>query len=243
VFLESPANPTLEIIDIPAVAELAHAAGARLVVDNVFATPMLQRPLELGADVVVYSATKHIDGQGRALGGAILGEARFIDELLMPMMRHTGPSMSPVNAWIMLKGLETLELRVERHCANAAKVADFLERHDGTTRVLFPGLASHPQHDLAQRQMAGPGTIVSFEVPGGREGAFRLINALELILISNNLGDAKSLITHPATTTHQRISAEERALLGVTDGMIRLSVGLEDADDLCEDLGRGLASL
>jgi O-succinylhomoserine sulfhydrylase len=231
------------VIDIAAVAELAHGAGARLIVDNVFATPMLQRPLELGADIVVYSATKHIDGQGRALGGAVLADKAFIDERLMPLMRHTGPSMSPLNAWILLKGLETLDLRVERHCANATRVAQFLEGHAKTLRVLYPGLASHPQHDLVQRQMTGPGTIVSFEVPDGREGAFRALNALELILISNNLGDAKSLVTHPATTTHQRMTPEERAQVGVTDGMIRLSVGLEDAEDLCDDLGQALAVL
>ena len=243
VFLESPANPTLEIIDIAAVSELAHGVGARVVVDNVFASPMLQRPLELGADIVVYSATKHIDGQGRALGGAILGTSDFIGEKLMPLMRHTGPSMSPLNAWIMLKGLETLELRVERHCRNAEQVAAFLEAHAKVDRVLYPGLASHPQRALAKRQMAAAGNIVTFEVPGGTESAFRVLNALQLILISNNLGDAKSLTTHPATTTHQRISAEERAQIGVTDGMIRLSVGLEDVADLCDDLAGALTKI
>src|SRR5208282_3272596 len=240
VFLETPANPTLELIDIAAVAKLAHAAGAVLIVDNVFSTPLLQRPLALGADIVVYSATKHIDGQGRALGGAVLSSEKFYRERLMPYMRHTGPSLSPFNAWIMLKGLETLGPRVERHSANARKVADFLAGDKRVARVLFPGHKSHPQYRLARRQMAGPGTMVSFEIRGGKRGAFRFLNALEVIDISNNLGDAKSLITHPATTTHRAVGPEERARMGITDGLVRLSVGLEDADDLIEDLARGL---
>ena len=240
VFLETPANPTLELIDIAAVAKLAHAAGAVLIVDNVFSTPVLQRPLALGADIVVYSATKHIDGQGRALGGAVLSSEKFYRERLMPYMRHTGPSLSPFNAWIMLKGLETLGPRVERHSANARKVADFLARDKRVARVLFPGHKSHPQYRLARRQMAGPGTMVSFEIRGGKRSTFRFLNALEVIDISNNLGDAKSLITHPATTTHRAVGPEERARMGITDGLVRLSVGLEDADDLIEDLARGL---
>ena len=240
VFLETPSNPTLEVIDLKAVCKLSHAAGARVVVDNVFATPMLQRPLEFGADVVVYSATKHIDGQGRTLGGAILSSQAFIQDHLQMFYRHTGPSMSPFNAWVMLKGLETLDLRVERHCANALAVAQFLERQPGVTRVLYPGLDSHPQAALAKRQMKGGSSLVAFEVEGGKARAFRLLNALAVIDISNNLGDAKSLITHPATTTHQRLPAEERAEQGITDGLLRLSVGLEDPDDLIEDLEQAL---
>ncbi len=240
VFMETPSNPTLEIIDIRAVCELAHAAGAKVIVDNVFATPLLQRPLELGADIVVYSATKHIDGQGRTMGGAILCSEAFIKDHLQMFYRHTGPSMSPFNAWVMLKGLETLELRVERHCANALKVARFLEGRAGVTRVLYPGLPSHPQAELAGRQMKGGSALVAFEIEGGKERAFRTVNALATIDISNNLGDAKSLITHPATTTHQRLSPEGRARLGIGDGLLRLSVGLEDADDLIEDLDQAL---
>ncbi|WP_142848086.1 O-succinylhomoserine sulfhydrylase [Telmatospirillum sp. J64-1] len=243
VFIETPSNPTLEIIDIPAVAELAHKAGARLVVDNVFATPVLQSPLALGADVVVYSATKHIDGQGRCLGGAILSDAAFINDVLGPYLRHTGPALSPFNAWVLLKGLETLDLRIERHCANALKVAHFLESRigKGLKRVIYPGLDSHPQRALASRQMRAGGSIVVFEVEGGREGAYRVMNGLRLVDISNNLGDAKSLITHPSTTTHQRLPAEEKMAMGVTEGMIRLSVGLEDAQDLIEDLEAALS--
>ena len=240
VFLETPSNPTLEVIDIQAVSERAHAAGASVVVDNVFATPLLQRPLELGADVVVYSATKHIDGQGRTMGGAVLCSNDFIKDHLQMFYRHTGPSMSPFNAWVMLKGLETLDLRVERHCANALAVAEFLEGQPGVTRVLYPGLASHPQAALAKRQMKGGSTLVAFEVEGGKARAFRLMNALRLIDISNNLGDSKSLVTHPATTTHQRLSPEDRAELGISDGLLRLSVGLEDAADLIEDLDQAL---
>ncbi|MGF1593791.1 MAG: O-succinylhomoserine sulfhydrylase [Kiloniellaceae bacterium] len=242
VFLETPSNPTLEMVDIKAVSELAHAAGARVIVDNVFATPVLQRPLALGADIVVYSATKHIDGQGRTMGGAILCSEAFIKDHLQMFYRHTGPSMSPFNAWVMVKGLETLELRVERHCANALKVAQFLEGQRGVTQVLYPGLASHPQAELAQRQMQGGSTLVAFEVDGGKARAFRLMNALATIDISNNLGDSKSLVTHPATTTHQRLKPEERAELGIGDGLLRLSVGLEDSADLIEDLEQALSA-
>jgi O-succinylhomoserine sulfhydrylase len=241
VFLETPSNPTLEIIDMQAVADLAHAAGALLVVDNVFATPMLQRPMEFGADIVIYSATKHIDGQGRTLGGAILCSEAFATDNLQPFMRHTGPSLSPFNAWVLLKGLETLALRVERHSANALAVARFLEDHAEVGRVLYPGLDSHPQAALAKAQMTGGSSLVSFEVDGGKARAFRVLNALKLIDISNNLGDAKSLVTHPATTTHHRLKPEERAEQGIGDGLIRLSIGLEDVEDLKEDLARALA--
>jgi len=239
-FLESPTNPTLEIYDIAAIAEIAHKAGARLVVDNVFATPLLQQPLELGADIVVYSATKHIDGQGRVLGGIILADAKFIADNVHTFLRQTGPSLSPFNAWVLLKGLESLEVRVERESANAAKLADVLAAHKAVTRVLYPGRADHPQYALAKRQMKGGSTLIAFEVNGGRKGAFKAANALEIIGISNNLGDAKSLLTHPSTTTHQRLSEEARLELGITQGLLRLSVGLEDAADLAEDLTRAL---
>ena len=242
VFLESPANPTLDLIDIPEVCALARSAGALVIVDNVFATPLLQKPFELGADIVVYSATKHIDGQGRCLGGAVLGSRSYIDETLQPFMRHTGPALSPFNAWVMLKGLETLELRVARQCEVALTLAELLQDQDGVERVLYPGLPSHPHHDLAQQQMTGFGTLIAFELPGGKAQAFRFINALELLDISNNLGDAKSLITHPATTTHRAMGPEGRAQIGVTDGMLRLSVGLEDPEDLAEDLLQALES-
>ncbi len=242
VFLETPSNPTLEIIDLAAVVELGHKAGAQVIVDNVFASPVLQQPLKFGADIVVYSTTKHIDGQGRCLGGAILGTREFVDEKLVPLMRHTGPSMSPFNAWVMVKGLETLELRVAQHSANALKIAQFLETQAGVERVLYPGLESHPQRELAKRQMSDGSSILSFEISGAKQAAFRLLNALRLIDISNNLGDAKSLATHPATTTHQRIGAEARAHLGIGDGMIRLSVGLEDPEDVIEDLAQAIAA-
>lgn len=241
VFLETPSNPSLEIIDIRAVARLAHNAGASLIVDNVFASPVLQRPLELGADIVMYSATKHIDGQGRTLGGAILtNDLDFIEKSLTPFMRHTGPTLSAFNAWVLLKGLETLDLRVRQHCLNALAVAVYLSGRTGVKKVLYPGLKSHPQHALAMKQMSAGGTIVSFEIAGGKKAAFRFLNALRLIDISNNLGDAKSLTTHPATTTHQRLGPEERLKMGVTDGLVRLSVGLEDAEDLKEDLEQAL---
>ena len=239
-FCESPSNPAMEIVDIAAVARLAHRAGAVLVVDNVFATPLLQKPLALGADVVVYSATKHIDGQGRALGGAILASEKFVKDDLGLFYRHTGPSLSPFNAWLLLKGLETLELRVERQCRTAAAIARFLASHPKVARVIYPGLSSHPQYELAQRQMSAGGTLVAFNIAGGKEAAFRFLDALRLVDISNNLGDAKSLVTHPATTTHSRLKPEERATLGITDGLVRLSAGLEAESDLLADLDRAL---
>jgi O-succinylhomoserine sulfhydrylase len=243
VFCETPSNPTLELVDLEAVAKLTHAAGGLLVVDNVFATPLLQRPLRLGADVVVYSATKHIDGQGRSLGGAVLGSKQFVTDHLAPFLRHTGPSISPFNAWLLLKGLETLPLRVQQHCRSAAEVAGFLEKHPKVVRALYPGLESHPQHQLARRQMTGSGNLVAFVTAGGKPGAFRFQNALRVIKISNNLGDAKSLITHPATTTHQKLSPEDKATLGIDEALVRLSVGLEDSADLVEDLDRALAAV
>ncbi|HZP18910.1 MAG TPA: O-succinylhomoserine sulfhydrylase [Bauldia sp.] len=239
-FLESPTNPTLAVFDIAAVAEIAHKAGARLIVDNVFATPLLQRPLELGADVVVYSATKHIDGQGRCLGGVILSDEAFIKDNLHTFLRQTGPSLSPFNAWILLKGLETLELRVRRQSETAGRLADWLAEHRSVARVLYPGRADHPQAELARRQMAGGSTLVAFEVRGGKAAAFRASNRLKVIRVSNNLGDAKSLITHPSTTTHQRLSEEARLEQGITPGLLRLSVGLEDPADLIEDLDAAL---
>ena len=240
VFLESPSNPTLEIIDVRKVAEIAHSVGALLMIDNVFATPILQHPLQLGADVVVYSATKHIDGQGRCLGGVILSSKQWIDENLHNFLRQTGPSISPFNAWVMLKSLETLDLRVREHARNGEAVARFLEGHPKVARVLHPSLPSHPQHELAMSQMEMGGNIVAFEVKGGQEATFRFGNALKVIKISNNLGDAKSLITHPATTTHQRLTDDQRAAVGITAGMLRLSVGLEDIEDLKDDLNTAL---
>jgi O-succinylhomoserine sulfhydrylase len=243
LFLESPTNPTLDIIDIAAVAEIARTAGARLVVDNVFATPLLQHPLELGADIVVYSTTKHVDGQGRCLGGIILSSRQFMTDHLQTFLRQTGPSISPFNAWVMLKGLETLALRVERMQASAGTIADALAGEAKISRVIYPGRDDHPQAALARRQMSGGGTLVTFVVDGGKEGAFRFANALRLIRISNNLGDAKSLITHPATTTHQRFTPEARAEMGISDGLLRLSVGLEHPDDLIADLKGAIAAL
>jgi O-succinylhomoserine sulfhydrylase len=239
-FLETPTNPTLDVIDLDGVCAIARAAGARVVVDNVFATPLGQRPMAHGADVVVYSATKHIDGAGRCLGGVILASEQFITEELKDFYRHTGPSMSPFNAWVMLKGLETLSLRVERQCASAARLADWLAAQPGIARVLYPGRDDHPQAEIIRRQMTRSGSIVSFEIEGGKEAAFRFSNALRIIRISNNLGDAKSLITHPATTTHQRLTPEARAELGISDGLLRLSVGLEAPTDLEADLERAL---
>ncbi len=240
VFFESPSNPMQDLVDIAAVCELAHAAGAKVVVDNVFATPLLQRPLELGADIVVYSATKHIDGQGRVLGGAILGPKDYIDGGVQTLMRHTGPSMSPFNAWVLLKGLETMRLRVDAQCVAAERIARFLEAHPRVNRVRYPFLESHPQHDLAKRQMTAGGTVVTFEVDGGKAGAFGFVDALRVVDLSNNLGDAKSLATHPATTTHRRLSAQARQDAGITDGVVRISIGLEDVEDLLEDLAAAL---
>ncbi|MGH7085033.1 MAG: O-succinylhomoserine sulfhydrylase [Acetobacteraceae bacterium] len=242
VLLETPSNPMLEIIDLRAVARMAHDAGALLVVDNVFATPLLQQPLALGADVVVYSATKHIDGQGRVMGGAVLGRQAWIEETLHPFLRNTGAALSPFNAWVLLKGLETLGLRVRAAGETAARIADFLARQPEVARVWYPFRADHPQERLARSQMQGGGTIVSFAVHGGRAAAFKVLNAFRLIAIANNLGDTKSLATHPATTTHLKIGEDERARLGITDAVIRLSVGLEDAADLETDLGQALVA-
>jgi O-succinylhomoserine sulfhydrylase len=239
-FLESPANPTLEVIDIEAVAAIARQVGAKLVVDNVFSTPVWQKPLQLGADCVVYSATKHIDGQGRCLGGVILASEEFIQAHIHTLLRQTGPSMSPFNAWVLLKSLETLPLRVERQTRTSAIVADALAGHSKIRRLIYPGRADHPQADIIARQMTGGSTLLALEIEGGKAGAFRFLNALDLIRISNNLGDAKSLITHPATTTHQRFTSEERAEMGVSEGLVRLSVGLEHPDDLIEDLTQAL---
>ena len=240
VLLETPSNPMLELVNLPAVAELAHAAGATVAVDNVFATPLLQQPLALGADVVIYSCTKHIDGQGRVMGGAVLGAKKWIETTLQPFVRNTGPTLSPINAWVLLKGLETLALRVEAGCRAAAEIADFLAAQRAVTRVWYPTRADHPQSALVSAQMSAGGTVVTFEVAGGKSPAFQVLNALRLIAVSNNLGDSKSLATHPATTTHMRIGAEERARLGITDGVIRLSVGLEHPADLIQDLAQAL---
>ena len=240
VLFESPSNPMLDIVDVKAVCDLAHKAGAKVVLDNAFATPMLQRPLEFGADVVVHSATKYIDGQGRTLGGAILGSREFILDKLQPIIRNTGPSLSPFNAWVLVKGMETLGLRIDRHCANARKVADALAAHPAIGRVLYPGRPDHPQHQLAAKQMSNFGGVVTFDIKGGKHATFEALNRLKLIDISNNLGDAKSMVTHPATTTHMRIGAVERAKLGIGDGTVRISVGLEDADDIIGDLVQAL---
>ncbi len=240
-FLESPSNPTLEIIDLEAVCRIGHEVGATVVVDNIFATPVLQKPLQMGADVVVYSGTKHIDGQGRVLGGAIMSTREFKDEVLKPFLRHTGPSLSPFNAWVLLKGMETLKLRVLHQCHSALEVAETLEGAAGVARVIYPFLDSHPQAELAQRQMAAGGTVVTFEVAGDKDAAFDLLRRLKIIDISNNLGDAKSLITHPASTTHRNIGAEARDRMGITEGMLRLSVGLEDVEDLVKDLSQALS--
>jgi len=242
VFFETPSNPMQELVDIAAVAEMAHAAGAQVVVDNVFGTPVFSRPLEQGADVIVYSATKHIDGQGRTLGGVVLGTSEFIDGPVRNLMRHTGPAMSPFNAWVLLKGVETLSLRVQRQAAAALELARALEASPEVSRVVYPWLESHPQHELAKAQMYGGGTVVTFEVDGGKDAAFAVMNALQVVDISNNLGDSKSLITHPATTTHRRMGEEARLAVGITDGVLRVSVGLEDVRNLVEDLQRALTA-
>ncbi|HTQ15705.1 MAG TPA: O-succinylhomoserine sulfhydrylase [Rhizomicrobium sp.] len=243
LFLETPANPTLAIVDLKAVAAIAHKAGARLVVDNAFASPALQRPAESGADIVVHSSTKYIDGQGRVLGGVICCRPDFLKDHLQIFLRQTGPALSPFNAWVHLKSLETLDLRMRAHCENAAAVADFLAGQKKIARVLYPFRADHPQSALARAQMSGGGGVVTFDIAGGKDAAFRFADALELIDISNNLGDAKSLITHPATTTHQRVPPEARAALGIGDSMLRLSVGLEDQQDLCDDLAQALKAV
>jgi O-succinylhomoserine sulfhydrylase len=240
IFIETPTNPTIELVDIAAVAKIAKAHGARLIVDNVFATPLFQHPLQLGADLVTYSATKHIDGQGRTLGGIVLGSKELIEGEVHTLLRQTGPSLSPFNAWVLLKSLETLPIRVARMTESAAKVAAFLDGHPKVARVAYPFLKSHPQYDLAKRQMSNGSTLLALDVKGGREAAFKLSDSLSVILISNNLGDAKSLITHPGTTTHQRFTEEVRLESGITPGLLRLSVGLENADDLIADLGYAL---
>jgi len=241
VFMETPSNPQMDIIDIEKVSKIAHKVGARVIVDNVLATPILQKPLEFGADVVIYSATKHIDGQGRAMGGCVLtNDIEWSDGDLKQYMRHTGPSLSPFNAWVHLKSLETLEIRVQHHCRSAQKVAEFLENQKVIKKVLFTGLESHPQFALAQKQMSGPGTVICFELEGNMARTFRFMNAMNLIDISNNLGDAKSLLTHPSTTTHQRLTPEGRLEVGITDSLVRLSVGLEDVEDIIEDLDQAL---
>ncbi len=240
VFCETISNPTLEVIDLEAVAKLAHASGARLVVDNVFATPVFSNAIEQGADIVVYSATKHIDGQGRALGGIILGAREDIRGPIETYMKHTGGAMSPFTAWIMLKGLETIDLRVKAQAETALALAHSLQAHDKIAKVIYPGLESHPQAALVKRQMGAGGTVIALDLKGGKDAAFRFLNALEIALISNNLGDAKTIVTHPATTTHQRLSADQRAALGISDGLVRLSVGLEDSADLTDDLLQAL---
>jgi O-succinylhomoserine sulfhydrylase len=242
-FLETPTNPNLEVLDIAEIAKIAHAAGATLVVDNVFSTPLWQSPLSLGADCVVYSTTKHIDGQGRCLGGVILGSQKFINDNVHTFIRQTGPSMSPFNAWVMLKGLETLPVRVRQQTDTAAAVAETLSKHPKVTRLIYPGRPDHPQAAIVARQMRGGSTLIAFEVAGGKQGAFRFQDALKLVRISNNLGDAKSLITHPATTTHQRLKPEQRAELGISDGMVRLSCGLEHPDDLIDDVMQALKTV
>ena len=240
VLLESPSNPMLDVLDLRAISDLAHNAGALVVVDNVFATPLLQKPLELGADIVIYSCTKHIDGQGRVLGGAVLGTKKFIEETLLPFIRNTGPAISPFNAWVLLKGLETLELRVRAASASASAIADFLALQPGVKRVLYPTRNDHPQRELAMSQMTGGSTLVTLELTGGKAHAFRFMNAFKLIVISNNLGDSKSMATHPATTTHSKLSPDERARLGITDGVVRISIGLEDVEDIKDDLAQAL---
>jgi len=242
VFIETPANPTLELVDIAAVAKLCKKTGTHLIIDNVFATPLLQHPLELGADSVVYSTTKHIDGQGRTLGGAVLGKQKFIDDTLLPFVRHTGPHMSQFNAWVLLKSLETLPLRVAKHCDNAEILAALLDKHPKVSRLIYPGLKSHPQFAIAKKQMSRGGPMIAFELKGGKKAAFAFMNALKVIDISNNLGNAKSLVTHPASTTHASVGAAERKRTGIGDGLIRLSVGIEDIEDLKKDILAALKS-
>lgn len=242
-FLEAVSNPTLEVLDIASISELAHGVGAKVVVDNVFATPIFQRSLDLGADVIIYSTTKHIDGQGRCLGGVVLGTKDFVRGQAEPYLKHTGGAMSPFTAWVMLKGLETLDLRCRAQAASALEIATKLSGHEKLARTIYPYLPDHPQNDLAKRQMDAGGTVLSLDLEGGKEAAFRFLNALELILISNNLGDAKSLVTHPATTTHQRLSYEAREELGITDGLVRISIGLEHCDDLLADIQTALVAV
>ena len=239
-FLESPTNPTLEVIDIAGVARLANQIGAKVVVDNVFATPLFQKPLELGAHIVVYSATKHIDGQGRCLGGVVLSDKQWIDESFQDYFRHTGPAMSPFNAWTLLKGIETLPLRVQQQTTNAARIADLLAEHPKVAKVIYPGRPDHPQADIIARQMSGGSTLICLELKGGKQSAFALQNALDIVEISNNLGDAKSLITHPGTTTHKNLTDDARAELGISAGTLRFSAGIEDTDDLLEDFVQAL---
>ena len=243
LFFETPSNPTLEIVDIAGVSDIAHKYGARVVVDNAFASPALQRPFEFGADVVVHSSTKYIDGQGRAMGGVILCKEDFLKDHLQIFLRNTGPALSPFNAWVHLKSLETLDLRMREHCRNAQTIGDFLAAQKNVTQVLYPFRESHPQLALAKKQMSGGGGVVTFEIKGGKEEAFAVANALKLVDVSNNLGDTKSLLTHPATTTHQRLTPEARLAAGVTDGMLRIAVGLEDPADICEDLAQALAKI
>ena len=243
MFLETPSNPVLEVIDMQAVADIAHAHGARLVVDNVFATPILQRPLDFGADIVVYSATKHIDGQGRCLGGIILGNEAYVRDELANFMRQTGPALAPFNAWVMLKSLETLSVRVDAHCENAEKLVDFLNTHDKVGRVIYPGDKNHPQHELACRQMTRGGNLIAFDVGADKADTFRFANNLQIAAISNNLGDAKTLITHPATTTHFRLDDAAKAELGIRPTSLRVSIGLEDPADLVEDFERALDTI
>lgn len=242
-FLESPTNPTLEVVDLIGVAKIANQIGAKVVVDNVFATPLFQKPLELGAHIVVYSATKHIDGQGRCLGGVVLSDKQWIDENLHDYFRHSGPAMSPFNAWVLLKGLETMALRIKQQTESAARIADFLAGHKAVAKVIYPGRKDHPQADIIARQMTGGSTLVAFELKGGKSAAFAVQNKLEIVKMSNNLGDAKSLITHPATTTHKSLSDDARAELGISAGLLRLSAGIEDGDDLIEDFDRALAGI
>ena len=241
-FLETPTNPMLEMIDIAAVSNICHSVSARLIIDNVFATPILQKPLELGADIVVYSATKHIDGQGRCLGGAVLSDTAFCEEILRPYLRHTGPSMSPFNAWVLLKGLETLDLRVNQHCLNAEDIVGYLYTLDGITNVIYPSTHRDPKSEFLKQQMHGGGSVITFHIDGDQERAFRFLNGLQLVKISNNLGDAKSLITHPLTTTHQRLGVDECDRLGIKENTLRLSVGLEDPEDIKEDIVMALKS-